>query len=108
MLKEVYLNTNRETTILLYILRGGGKEYGDRQALVAGDAGLSSWLVVLGPRRRSWLVVLGPRHRWWVVLGPRRQLRVVLLALVVFRGWRGWALVALFVGSGGVPLSRRL
>jgi len=55
---------------------------------MAGDAGLSSWLVVLGPRRHLHMVVLGPhlpfmvlgpRHHWWVVLGPHHQLRVVLL-----------------------------
>ena len=94
----MYLNTNRETTILLYI-KGGGREYGDRQALMAGDAGLSLWLVVLGPRCCSWLVVLGPRRHlhmvvlgphllfmvlgphchWWVLLGPRHQLWVVWL-----------------------------
>jgi len=47
MLKEVYLNTKRETTILLYILEGG--EYGDRQALMAGGAGPSFAVCGAGP-----------------------------------------------------------
>ena len=28
--------------------------------------------------------------------------------LIIFHGWRCWGLVVLFVGGGGVPLSRRL
>jgi len=92
---------------------------------VAGDAGLSSWLV-LGPRHRLCVVVLGPRllfvvlgprRRWWVVLGPRRQLRVVLLgprhfswveglgAGRIVRGWWWCALVVPFVNGGGAPSS---
>ena len=93
MLKEVYLNTKRETTILLYILEGGGGS--------------------MGTGRPLWLVVLGPHHHWWVVLVPCHQLRVVLLgprrfswvewlgAGHIVRGW--WWCALIMNGGGGAP-----
>jgi len=53
-------------------------------------------------------MVLGAHRHWWVMLGTCHFLWVVLLGAHHFCGWRGWALVTLFVGGGGVHSSRCL
>jgi len=80
---------------------------------MAGGAG-PSWLVLWGLRRRSWLVVWGPRRRssvvvCWAFVAVSGWWCGALVChswcwvLVVFHGWRGWALVALFVDGGSGP-----
>ena len=71
---------------------------------MAGDAGLSLWLVVLGPRS---LVVLGPCCQLQVVLlGPCHFSWVEGLGTgCIVHGWWWCALIVPFVNGGGAPSS---
>jgi len=80
---------------------------------VAGGAG-PSWLVLWGLCHRSWLVVWGPRRcssvvvcwafvavsGWWC---GALVCHLWCWELVIFHGWRGWVLVALFMDGGSGP-----
>jgi len=80
---------------------------------MAGGAG-PLWLMLWGLCCHSWLVVWGPRRclsvvvcwafvaisGWWC---GALVCHLWCWVLVVFHGWRGWALVTLFVDGGSGP-----